>query len=450
MTAFRALSLTKLDANDRRALLILVGVVVFGLFLRVAGIGWSLPDARHPFATYHPDERINLNAALTPDLFTLNLDTGFYNYGALYFYLVNFAHILGRGLGWIPMPPQGATLFSPEIAPMQAALFLTGRWVMALMGTLTIAVVYFLGRRLYGRKAGLLGAVLYAIAPLAVVHSHFVTVDVPATLFIALALLWAARLLEHKTWANYVLAGIWTGLAAATKYNAIFVGIAPLLAHLHNREPDDCPRHRAAHLFVMLVAIGFAFLIGCPGPIINWDAFWNGTYPGSGVRYELFEHSRQGHGELFLETGVGAWYHVTVSLWFGMGALLLAMGLAGTVFACLRRTKGDWLLLAFLLLYFGTTSLSAVRFARYMIPLFPVLCLFAARLFTTTELPRFGNVPRTALATLTVLFTLGYTGLFVRAMTQIDPRDALANYLEANAPQGASLAFAKVPWFFLR
>src|SRR5579859_5577130 len=77
-------------------------IVLIGLLLRLWGIGWSLPDARHPLATYHPDELVNLNAALQADIPHLKFDIGFYNYGAFYFYLVSFAQSLGRAYGMIP------------------------------------------------------------------------------------------------------------------------------------------------------------------------------------------------------------------------------------------------------------------------------------------------------------------------------------------------------------
>ena len=181
--------LSGLSREDKKGLVLLALVVILGLFLRVEGIRWSLPDARHPLATYHPDELINLEAALKVDIPHLQLDTEFYNYGALYFYMVSFAHTVARGWGFIPSTPQSVTALMPEAAPERAALFLVGRSVTAIMGTLTIVAVYFLGRRLYGRRAGLLAALLYAVAPLAVVHAHFLTVDVPATFFVTMALL---------------------------------------------------------------------------------------------------------------------------------------------------------------------------------------------------------------------------------------------------------------------
>lgn len=428
-------------------------IVLFGLALRLWGIGWSLPDARHPLATYHPDELVNLAAAQKADIPHGQFDIEFYNYGAFYFYMASFAQTVARGYGAIPTPRAVDAAAGPEAAmvaaaPERAALFLVGRLVTALLGTATIVVIFALGRRLFGSRAGLIAAHFYALAPLAVVHSHFLTVDVPATFFVALALLAAARLLDLPTWREYALAAIWSGLAAATKYNAGLVLVAPVAAHFLNLSPGACRKHRAAQLVVLLCVAALTFLIACPGPWLNFGAFWDGTYPGSGVRYELFEHSRTGHGDLFTGTGPGWWYHLVVSLRFGLGLPLLLLAIGGLVLAATRRTKGDWLLLAFFLVYYGATGLSAVRFARYMIPLFPVLCVFAARLITgaserrpVRQLLAFAAV---VASVLTVWMSIGYDA----AMASRDPRDIAADLLERTAPQGASIAFATVPWFY--
>jgi 4-amino-4-deoxy-L-arabinose transferase-like glycosyltransferase len=434
-------AITALSPNDKKGLVLALLITLLGLGLRLCGLAWGLPDARHPLATYHPDELINLNAALTADIPHFQLDIGFYNYGAFYFYLVNLAHTYGRVFGAIPSSTAGATEFAER-----AALFLAGRLVTALLGTLTILAIYFLGRRLFGRKVGLLGALLYAVTPLAVLHSHFLTVDVPSTFFVVMALLWAVRLLERQTWADYVLAGVWVGLASATKYTTALVLIAPLLAHRYNLPPNACRKHRMAHLFVLLVAVGFTFIIACPGPLLNWDVFWNGTYPGSGLRYELLEHSRTGHGDLFLSTGFGGWYHLVVSLRFGMGSLLLLVALMGVGYACKKRTAGDKILFAFLLLTYLSATFSAVRFARYMIPILPVLCLFAARWVWSIRAKSPFVVQ--GVAALAALAPLACSLQYALTMREPDPRDRVADALEQKAKQGASIAFAKIPWFF--
>ena len=169
-----------------------------------------------------------------------------------------------------------------------------------------------------------------------------------------------------------------------------------------------------------LIAAAFAFLIACPGPIINFDAFWNGTYPGSGVRYELFEHSRNGHGDLFTNTGLGWIYHLIVSLRYGMGTPLLLLSLAGIGYAVWKRRPEDLLLISFVLLYYGLAGFSAVRFARYMIPLFPAFSVLAARFIVAPfSRPVLGKV-MAGLAAIVIFCAFGSSALLDMQLTERD------------------------------
>jgi 4-amino-4-deoxy-L-arabinose transferase-like glycosyltransferase len=455
MPETKSFSFPRLSPRDRQVFGLLALLTLFGLALRLWGITWGLPDARHPISTYHPDELVNLNAANQADLLIGKFDIGFYNYGTLYFYLVHIAHLFGRGFSFIPtIPPTdpavGITLTEqlPRMAPEQLGLFLFGRLVTALLGTATIPVVFALGARLFGKRVGLLAACFYAVAPLAVVHAHFLTVDVPATFFAALTLLWAARLLPSPTRNDSILAGIWAGFAAATKYNVGLVLVAPLVA-LFLSKSDSIAKQRPVYLGTLCGATLVAFLAACPGPLIHWEHFWNGipNYPGSGVRYELFVHSREGHGELFIGTGLGWWYHLRISLFFGLDIFLLLLCLYGLIYAGVRRSRQDALLLAFVLLYYALAGLSAVRFARYMIPLFPALCVLAARAACAPALWS-SRRSMTAFGGVAAAYTAFVSLSYVYTMSQPDPRTQAAIYLEQNAAQGATVAFAKTPWFF--
>lgn len=427
-------------------------ITLLGLLIRLWGIGWSLPDARHPLATYHPDELVNLNASLAADIPHGQFDFGFYNYGAFDFYLVSLSQIIGRGYGWIPTtssPPDQSKLdHAIAAAPEQAALFLAGRLVSALLGSVTTIIIFAIGTRLAGRKCGVVAALFAAIAPLSVVHAHFLTVDVPATFFVCMTLLWSLRLLEKQSWREYGLASLWAGLAAATKYTAGIVIVAPILAHILNNNPLACRKHRTAEFVVLIVLFLIFFLLACPGPILNLTAFWDGTYPGTGVKYELFEHSRTGHGLLFVNTGIGWWYHLVISLKYGVRIPLLIAGLIGLIWAIKKRSKADLILLTFFLIYYAASGLSAVRFARYMIPLIPILCIWAARFLTD---PTHFIIHRKVFACLVVIVALHEwvnTYRLVQQMAGNDPRDEAADYLVLHSKPGSSVAFATIPWFY--
>ncbi len=426
------------------AIFLLIAICILGASLRFAGITWSLPDVAHPLATYQPDELINLNAAMQADIPHGRLDIGFYNYGAFYFYLVSFAHTIASGYHLITP----ASAVSPASqAAHQAELFLIGRVVSAILGTLTIPVVFALGNRLYERKTGLSAAFLYAVAPLAVVYAHFLAVDVTAVFFTALALLWSARILQNKPdTRDLILTGVWAGLAAATKYNAGLVILSPLYVLWGRKKEGGIGKQ----IGMLLGSTALSFFIGCPGPIINWNAFWNGIpgYPGSGIYYELFVHSRQGHGLLFVHTGTGWWYHLAISLPWGLGIPLFLLSGIGLASALIRRSQSDKFLLFFTLVYFGVIGFSAVRFARYTLPIYPGICLLASEAALGDYAHWKKLTPLIKLFFLyTSLVTLWISLSLDNIMMERTPQDNANIYLQL-LPKGATIAFGTLPWFY--
>lgn len=107
--------------------------------------------------------------------------------------------------------------------------FLAARLVSVAAGTLTLALVYLLGRRLASPATGLLAAGVVSAS-----WSHlFVSVtfkpDVLAGLVAVIAFWWILDALERPGAARYALAGVGVGLAASTKYLGASMAI-PLVA----------------------------------------------------------------------------------------------------------------------------------------------------------------------------------------------------------------------------
>ncbi len=172
---------------------------IFALALRLPGLTWGLPSAEHWYS-YHPDERQIAEAVY-------NVATGsdwnphFFNYPSLFIYLTYFAYSLQTLFG-LSTPAQGAAPW-----PFLHDVMLCGRLVCALLGAFTVPAVYLIGQRLAGLAPSsnqwsfsrlqegaspalwpLFAAFLMAVLPGHVQHSHFATVDVPATFFVAWSL----------------------------------------------------------------------------------------------------------------------------------------------------------------------------------------------------------------------------------------------------------------------
>jgi len=441
----------------------LLGVLLLALALRVWGLTWGLPSATHYFS-YHPDETVVLlKSSVTMNVFAGHLLPHYYHYGSLQFYLVCFANTLAALFGGVDIVPKDFSVWYPQWAKM----YLIGRTLTVGMGIGTVWATYAVGARLFGRRAGLVAALLLAVMPLHVQHSHFLTVDVPATFWVLLSLLWSVRLAtdDAKPLRAALLAGVFAGLAAATKYN-MALAVLPLLAAcvmrptpaqaptlLEGKDKKGDTLLSSISLTLLLGRVGacagvgllfflLAFFAACPGALLETSTFLKD------FRFEAI-HVQNRDDPTFRDTGSGFVYHITHNLDAGMGLPLLLLALASVGYALYRRQRGDALLAAFALPYYVLISLAAVRYARYTIPLLPILALWVGRMLADgsrvpSSLFRRGAV---TIGALTVLLTCGNALVLVSVMADEDTRDAALSWLNTYAAAPARVGFPVQPWF---
>jgi len=457
---------------------------LFGLALgaRLVGIGWSLPNAERHYS-YHPDEWLVLLASY----FVINpyageFLPGFYNYGTLPMYLWSvWLHWLSA-VGVIDRLPENAT--PAQIAELRAQFYLWARVLVALMGAGTAVVVGRTLAQVAGLGAGMVAALAMAFAPAFVVHSRFMTVDVPTTFFVTLAFHQAVALHASPRPMRTLLWGaFWAGCAAGAKYNAGLALLAPLVG-LWLLPNLPAPKRLLGGAAAVGVA-GLTFLIACPGIWADSARFWANFW------YEV-RHVGQGHGEIFTDTGLGWLYHLKPNLSTGFGAVGLLASAVG--WALHARNRVWWGVLAASLAYYLLIGAAEVRFLRYTFPLLPMLAMGVGLLWAGARLslpPSFrfpplregnrtqgqasprreGNRTRgrelgspclqgeptgggllPALTRLLVIAALAWqllsTASLTACMVRSDARDQAAQWARANLPEGAQIGFPTVPWFY--
>ena len=103
----------------------------------------------------------------------------------------------------------------------------------AVSDTITVLLVYMLATRLIGdRRAGLIAALLSALAVIQIQNAHYTAVDAPMTMFIVATVYFSVRLVQDRKPSDAILSGVMLGLAIATKVSAAPVALAVLTAHL--------------------------------------------------------------------------------------------------------------------------------------------------------------------------------------------------------------------------
>jgi len=243
------------------------------------------------------------------------------------------------------------------------AVFLAGRFVTALIGTATVWLTWRVGRLLHSPALGLIAAAQLAVLSLHVRESHFILTDVPVTALSVLALWLALRASFVHSPAAFAWAGAAVGLTAAAKYNGGVVAIALAIVWVRQYREAGWGRNAAA----AILAMGAAFAIAAPYSILDLPGFLNG-FAAQMSRFAMPRDYGTPVGVIYLK-------HLLLQsrLWVYAAGAGIAIALARHE----RRTLW-WGPLWFAALYFYVLETHTPVFARYALPLVPVICLLAA------------------------------------------------------------------------
>jgi hypothetical protein len=394
----------------------LAAVLLGALGLRLWGVHHGLPYA------YNADE----NAHFLPraiGMFGHQLDPGYYVNPPAYTYLLHALLLLLHG---------GRLAVGDAFATDPGTLWTLARATSAVLGTVAVGLLYLAGRRLAGPAAGLLAAALLAVAFLPVFYSHLALNDVPTLAPLCLALWGAAGVLRDGRTADFAIAGVGLGLAAATKYTGGIVLLALLAAAV--------PHGRAAirGLIVAGVVSLLAFVAANPYAVIDTTAFLDGLSHQS-------DASADAAGKLGL-TQENGWLYYLWSFGWGLGWVPLVMaGAAIPVLAFARRFS----LLAFLapapILFVAFMGSQERFFGRWLMPVLPFVCLLAAigAAILVTAATRRAPGLRPTLAALVVVALCGQGLVYSihdgRVLSRDDTRGLTRDWLVANVPAGTRI-----------
>src|SRR2546423_1702072 len=469
----------------RRSHRVIVGAILcVGAVLRYDGLNWDFGSGLHPEGP-HVTSLVQALALPTSWAQFLSpghvspLEPGDFAYGSLPLYLYWIAGHVAAWLGsWVP----GLSAWQTALG---SGVFLTGRIVSAAAGVLTILVVYLLGLRLYGRTVGLLAAAFFAVCVLDVQLSHFLAVDTLATLCATLAVYGCVCVAQQRRPADFLWAGAWTGAALACKVSVLplllplvvapfLTGDATPAADAAGASPDTARGWgRVGWLLAAVGALLAVFFITQPYALIDWSKYL------SDVESQARLASGQNH-VFYTDKFYGTppyWYHlehiVPWDLGWPLGLAAVAGVLTATARSLVRRRRDEAVLLLWTLAYFGATGGQFMKYVRYMLPIMPPLCLFAAVLllaplhvgvrrlaFGARPVPtepaerRTANAERLVRAlalgvlALTVLYALAYDNIY----STLNTRLAASLWFEAHVTPGTPFTVENldegIPWSF--
>jgi len=251
-------------------------------------------------------------------------------------------------------------------SPVELSVHAPGHLLTVLFSWAALEATYRITRNLTGsRGLGLLAGSILATAPLWVANAHYLTVDLPAAALVTLTLL-AALHADGTGWDRRatIAVGVLFGLAVSAKYPSVLVlPSLVLVAASSGRSARSLARRGAA-----ISTVGAAvFIVTNPYAVLDFPTFLEG------VLREV-RHARVGH---FGYTAPNGWlFHISRSLVDGFGWAPLTLAALGFVGLARERDVSARVraaLLLFPLLHFAIVGRSELAFARYMLPVFPVL-----------------------------------------------------------------------------
>ena len=412
--------------SRKLTIIVLVILMLIAASVRIWGIGWGLPTNDH-LSSYSPAENRLFDAALSQSLF----DSGVENGGGLFinlFYLKIFGAIM---LGLVQMTAAGQFFTAGDLAK----IYLIGRLVVLFFGIATVYLTYLLGKRAYGKNAGICAALLMAVMPLHVMHSKLIGSNVLAAFFVTAALIFALRIADGNRLRDYLLAGLFAGLAAGTQYFTLLVLISPLIAHMASHKARPILRIISPKLLAVLPMAALGIFIG--NPTLNFSkyslCFTEGILgPLAGIM-----HSRLADFA----------YPFTHSLPFGVGFPFLVLAVIGLIYALVRRTPSDRVMAGFVILYLAFLVLVRSELAGQLIPILPVLAILASRFGTdvTEGLVCKGTCSKVTGAVVVLVLTgiffvtLEYSFSIDYSLALPDTRDRALAWMKANIPEGSSI-----------
>jgi hypothetical protein len=411
----------------------LAGLVFLGLALRLWGLTFGLP-----VVYARPDELLLIGVVV--GFFRNDPNPHFFEYPTLYLYALAGVYCLfyARALlaGWVRDSLGFAASFKSNFLPF----FLAARAAAAVLGAATVGLVHAIAAPLFGAGTGLLAALFMAVAFLHVRDSHYATTDVPMAFFVMAAMAALVRVHQHRRASDARLAGVLAGCAMGVKYNAVIVVLPMAIVELLHAWPLRTEWRRIlreTHLLRMAIGCVLVFLAGSPYLLLDQAK----------ALQDL--RSLQASTSLGMTPpellGRGWTYHLPHSLWYGVGWPMLWSALAGLVWMAVRQPGAALVLGSFPVAYYLVAGAGYNVFVRYMIPVVPFLCIFAAY-FVATAADALGRLARLRPAWIAAAAGLAIAVLpamhsvqFDRLLTREDSRITAGRWLMENVPAGESM-----------
>lgn len=276
-------------------------------------------------------------------------------------------------------------------------LWLFSRVLSALLGTSIVLFAYLIAREVFDKKSGLFSAFLLSVTMGFVTISHFATSDIPSIFWFSLSCLMSTYVYKRNARRWYILAGLFIGFAAATKYVGGLALITLVVAHVLSRQY----RHRNL-LLGILVAI-LSFLLANPVAFFSSCEFLEAFFKDN-----LFNSFRNAGGPR-------AFLPLISNLLDALGVPLFLLSACGLIYSLILMYRKDTrakvsLVLSMIIPYYLVMGSMHSSKMRYIMPIVPFLLILTGKLVSDCLVVK--NTGAKIFSTIIFLTVICYSLLF--------------------------------------
>lgn len=316
--------------------------------------------------SFHPDERAIVMA--TDRMSLKDMNPNFFAYGSFPFYtLWIVANLLG--LAW------------PNLANYDG-LFIVGRVISVVFGLTGAYLTYRLALKIFNDKIlASLSAIFLLFNVFHIQLSRFYAFDCVLTTLCIATLLGATNISDkNSSWKSFLATGIVLGLSVATKISALSlfipIGLA-ILIRCYTRKEFFSRKNIFYAVLLVFIAL-FTFTLAEPYAWLDWTEFIRQTREQiSMVKGEW----RPPYTVQYVDTTPYI-YPLEQMLKFTIGWPIGILALAGIFLAVARQFRKisykEVVVLGWALVTFLVIARYQVKFPRYLLPIYPILMIFAA------------------------------------------------------------------------
>ncbi len=230
------------------------------------------------------------------------------------------------------------------------------------MNVLCVLLIYFIGRTVGGKKAGLITSFLLSICWLDAFWGFRAVSEVPATLFLLISLLFMARGLLLDSRKRFFLVGLFLGFSFMARFQSLLFFI-PLVVVLSRRR---------GHLMYAVCGLMVAFLIQGLIDFISWGSFFISPWNFFVLNILSGRSARWGVKPFI-------YYLERIPGIVGWSAIVLA------VLALISLDSYTFFLWTSIVTYVGAFSFVAHKERRFLFPIIPIFYLLTALGFVRFE-----------------------------------------------------------------